>query len=147
MVCIVCLATLAAVGFSAGVAAAEWLDNKLADRAENGQVVRETESVVTWRGDFKATRDDGSEKSVGVTLYIYKDSGRAKLHIEDHSLTQSEAERLEDEIMELLDAEIEDRRYPEHGPLPEGAEHVHEDEASEEAQTTEQRRPLPRPGH
>ncbi len=128
MVCIVCLAVLAAVGFSVGVELDEWLDKKLGRLAESGGLVHESESVGTWRGELRAILDDGAEKSVPVTIRIYKDTGRVMVQIDDHSLTQSEAERLEDSVTEAMDATVVERRYPPTGPdgLP-IADHDHDE--------------------
>jgi hypothetical protein len=134
MACIACLAVLAAVGISTGIAVNEWLDKKLASLAESGTLVHESESVATWRGDLHATLDDGSATSVSTTIRVYKDSGRVAMQIDDHSLTQSEAERLEDEAMSALDATIVERRYPPTGPdgLP-VCNHSHEEPLADEA--------------
>lgn len=126
MVCIVCLATLAAIGFTTAVAIDQWLDERLGPIAENGTLLKETESVATWRGEFRVILDDGAEKLVAATLHIFKDSGRVRITLDDHSLTEQEAARLEDEILEALDAELIERRYPSDGPFPEGLEHEHE---------------------
>jgi hypothetical protein len=134
MACIFCLAVLAAVGVSAGIGLNEWLEKKLAKVADSGALVHETESVATWRGELHATLDDGSEKSVSATIRIYKDSGRVTVQIDDHSLTQEEAERLEDEVAAALDAEIVERRYPRIGPdgLP-VFDHSHDEPEIDEA--------------
>lgn len=136
MVCIVCLAVLAAVGFSVGVELDEWLDMKLGRLAESGGLVHESESVGTWRGELRAVLDDGTEKTVPVTIRIYKDTGRVMVQIDDHSLTQAEAERLEDEVAVALDASISERRYPPTGPdgLP-IVDHDHDHEHDEESET------------
>lgn len=128
MVCIVCLAVLAAVGFSVGVELDEWLDKKLGRLAESGSLVHESETVGTWRGELRAILDDGTEKSVPVTIRVYKDTGRVMVQIDDHSLTQAEAERLEDSVTEAMDATVVERRYPPTGPdgLP-IADHDHEE--------------------
>jgi len=135
VVCIVCLAVMAAIGFSVGVELDEWLEMKLGRVAESGTLVHESESVGTWKGEVRAVLDDGTEKTVRVTIRIYKDTGRVMVQIDDHSLTQQEAERLEDTITEALDADIVERRYPPTGPdgLP-IADHDHE---SEDAETEE----------
>lgn len=160
MVCIVCLAVLAAVGFSVGVELEEWLDKKLGRLAESGSLVHESETVGTWRGELRAILDDGTEKSVPVTIRIYKDTGRVMVQIDDHSLTQAEAERLEDSVTEAMDATVVERRYPPTGPdgLP-IADHEHEelepepesaseiadaDPESEDEEATPVERPLPR---
>jgi len=137
VVCIVCLAVLAAIGFSVGVELDEWLEKKLDRLAESGGLVHESESVGTWKGEVHAVLDDGAEKTVRVTIRIYKDTGRVMVQIDDHSLTQAEAERLEDSITEALDANIVERRYPPTGPdgLP-IADHDHETEA-EDAESEE----------
>jgi len=138
VVCIVCLAVLAAIGFSVGVELDEWLAMKLDRVAESGSLVHESESVGTWKGEVRAVLDDGTEKTVRVTIRIYKDTGRVMVQIDDHSLTQQEAERLEDTITEALDADIVERRYPPTGPdgLP-IADHDHESEDAEDAETEE----------
>ena len=141
MVCIVCLAVLAAIGFSVGVELDEWLKSKLGRLAESGALVHESESVGTWKGEVRAVLDDGTETTVRVTIRIYKDTGRVMVQIDDHSLTQSEAERLEDSVTEALDANIVERRYPPTGPdgLPiadhdHDHEHEHEVEVDEDAE-------------
>jgi hypothetical protein len=125
--CIVCLAVIAAVGLSTGIAIDEWLEKKLSDLADSGAVVHETGSVATWRGELHATLDDGSAASVRTTIRIYKDSARVSVQIDDHTLTQSEAERLEDDVAAALDAAIVERRFPPAGPdgLP-VSDHPHE---------------------
>ena len=102
MACIVCLAAIAAVMFTAGVSVEEWMNSRLKKVAASGETTRETDSILTWRGEFPLVMDDGSTKLVRATIHLFKDSGRVKIHIEDHSLTQEEAERLEDEIAEAL---------------------------------------------
>jgi hypothetical protein len=125
--CIFCLAVIAAVGLSTGIALDEWLERKLSNLADSGSVVHETGSVATWRGKLHATLDDGSEASVRATIRIYKDSARVSVQVDDHTLTQSEAERLEDDVAAALDATIVERRYPPTGPdgLP-VSDHPHE---------------------
>jgi len=139
VVCIVCLAVLAAIGFSVGVELDEWLDTKLGRLAESGGLVHESESVGTWKGEVRAVLDDGTEKTVRVTIRIYKDTGRVMVQIDDHSLSQTEAERLEDSITEALDANIVERRYPPTGPdgLP-IADHDHEAEDADDAEEAEE---------
>jgi len=131
MPCIMCIAVLAALSFGVGVGVEEWMSNKLARVAETGGVTHETESVVTWRGEFRATLDDGTTKLVRATIRLYKDSERVSVQIDDHSLSQEEAERLEDEICEALGATISERRWPPGGPEALEADHEH-DEAEQD---------------
>lgn len=140
MVCIVCLATLAAIGFTTAVAIDQWLEERLGPIAENGTLLKETESVATWRGEFRVVLDDGTEKLVRATLHIFKDSGRVRITVDDHSLSEAEAARLEDGILEALGAELIERRYPSDGPSADGLEHEHADgepESEEEAEPAE----------
>lgn len=129
MACIVCLAAIAAIGFAAGASLDEWMKRRLDKLAAKGDTTRETDSVITWRGEFPLVLDDGTEKLVSATIHVFKDSGRVKIHINDHSLTKDEAERLEDEIADALEAEIIDRRYPDEGSrdgaLTADGEHTH----------------------
>ena len=128
MPCIMCIAVLAAVSFGVGVGVEEWMAKKLARIAESGGVTHETESVATWRGEFRATLDDGTSKLVRATIRLYKDSERVSVQIDDHSLSQEEAERLEDEICEALGAKISERRWPPGGPEAlEAEDHEHEE--------------------
>ncbi len=130
MPCIVCLATLAAIGFGVGMAVDEVLTKPLERVAQNGRLVRETDSVATWRGEFRVVLDDGTTKLVAATIHLFKDSNRVKIHIEDHSLSTEEAERLEDDIVDALDGTVVERRYPPSDPESEA--HSHEEEGLED---------------
>lgn len=154
MACIVCLATVAAIAFGVGVSVDEWLDKKLARLAEAGSVIHDTESVATWQGEFKVCLDDGTEKIVPVTIRLFKDVGRVRVQIDDHSLTEEEAARLEDEILEALDADLVERRYPSDGAQGEKVEphdHAHDEDVeqeeapAEELEVPEPPAPNPRP--
>lgn len=133
MVCIVCLAIMAAAGFSVGVAIGETIERKLAKLMESGQLVHESDSVGTWEGVLRAHLSDGSQRKVRVTIRIFKDSGRVMISVHDHSLTQRDAERLEDEIAEALGAKILERRFPptDSDGVP-VCDHDHDEESAEE---------------
>lgn len=126
MACIMCLAVIAAVVFSAGVGIEEWLASKLSALAKSGDLTHVTESVATWRGDFSATLDDGTIKTVKATIRLYKDAQRVSIQLDDHSLTEAEAQRLEDEICAALEATVVERRYP-LGEPEHDADHEHEE--------------------
>lgn len=147
MVCIVCLATIAAIGFGAGVIAEEVLSKRLENLAKSGGITRETESVASWSGEFEAKLDDGGTKLVPVAIQYFKDSGRVRIQLDDHSLSQAEAEHLEDEILEALGAEPVERRYPSDGAGGLESEHEHPDEVAEpvaeEAEEAEEGRQAP----
>ncbi|TLM76298.1 MAG: hypothetical protein FDZ70_06715 [Actinobacteria bacterium] len=124
MACIVCIAILIAVGVATGMTVEDRLDRKLADLAESGERVHETDSVAVWDGKLRAILDDGTVKVVDVTVRMYKGTDRVAIQINDHGLTQREAERLEDDVAAALGAAIAERRFPPVGPdgLPLAAE-------------------------
>jgi hypothetical protein len=109
VVCIFCIAVLAIVAGALTAASLDQIEEQLADKAD-GEVrrVSDTESVAR----FELTVDvSGKKAPVAVTLY--KEHGRVRIQILTHELTAEEAERLEDELAEAIDADIVDRSSPE----------------------------------
>jgi hypothetical protein len=147
MVCVFCIAAFMLIAGAVTAAAVDKMEESLGERAE-GPVrrVAESDSVTKWELDVKV-----GKKAVPVAITVYKEQGRVRIQILTHDLSREEAEKLEDELAELLEAKIvsrasghdeskvkESKKTPE--PAPEPAEETPKDERAA-APTSERPRP------
>lgn len=138
MVCIFCIAVLAIIAGALTAASVDEIEEQLADKAAGEvQRVSDTESVAR----FELTVEVG-RKAAPVTVTLYKEHSRVRIQILTHELTPEEAEKLEDELAEAIDAKIVDRSSPDgeaheepaHQPADPDAERVPADAAEPERQ-------------
>jgi hypothetical protein len=121
--CIFCVAVLLIIGAltSEGV---DQIEAKLRSKAEDGEVRRTVESESVVKFDLTVSVDS---EPVPVAVTVFKDPRRVRIQVLTHELSPEEVEQLEDELAEVLDAEIVDRSDPAHEA---GADHAAEHAAS-----------------
>ena len=105
MPCIFCIAVGFAVAGAAGAATVDRLIERLKGKAEGPvRKVTESESVAKVELDVKA-----AGKQVPVAVTVFKDSGRVRIQLLNHELSRPEAEKLQNELADVLDLRIVER--------------------------------------
>jgi hypothetical protein len=109
MPCMFCVAVGFALAGAVGAAAVDLLTRRLESRASGPErKVAESESVAKVELDVEA-----AGKQVPVAVTLFKDSGRVRIQLLNHELGRPEAEKLQNEIADLLDIRIVERSDPE----------------------------------
>lgn len=118
MPCVFCIAVGFALAGAVGSAAVDLLTQRLKPRAKgevrtvaNSESVAKVELVVEAAG-----------KDVPVAVTVFKDSGRVRIQLLSHDLDQPEAEKLQNELADLLDLRVVERSRPEDEALVREAE-------------------------
>ena len=105
MPCIFCIAVGFAVAGAVGAATVDGLIERLKGRAKGPvRKVTESESVAKVELDVEA---EGKQVPVAVT--VFKESGRVRIQLLNHALGRPEAEKLQNQIADLLDVRIVER--------------------------------------
>ena len=105
MPCVFCIAVGFALAGAAGAATVDALIERLSSRAKGPvRKVSESESVAKVELDVEA-----AGKQVPVAVTVFKDSGRVRIQMLNHELGRPEAEKLQNEIADLLDLRIVER--------------------------------------
>ena len=105
MPCVFCIAVGFALAGAAGAATVDALVARLSSKAKGPvRKVSESESVAKVELDV-----DEAGKEVPVAVTVFKDSGRVRIQLLTHELARPDAEKLQNEIADLLDLRIVER--------------------------------------
>lgn len=105
MPCIFCIAVGFAVAGAVGASTVDGLVERLKGRAKGPvRKVTESESVAKVELDVEA---EGKQVPVAVT--VFKDSDRVRIQLLNHALGRPEAEKLQNQLADLLDVRIVER--------------------------------------
>lgn len=105
MPCVFCIAVGFALAGAAGAATVDALIARLSSKAKGPvRKVTESESVAKVELDVEA-----AGKQVPVAVTVFKDSGRVRIQLLNHELARPDAEKLQNEIADLLDLRIVER--------------------------------------
>ena len=141
MPCVFCIAMFITGATAITTAAVESIMKKLAKASETPvRKVADTSSVAKFELEMKAGR-----KETPVMVTIFKESKRVRIQILSHDLNRIEAEKIENQIADLLDLKILDRSHLDKGAkVRESFEHAPDARSTGELPGRE--RPPPVPG-
>lgn len=143
MPCIFCIAVFMLLAGAVTAAALEKIEAQLAAKAKGGAVQRTVDSGSVARFELTVVH---AGKDVPVVVTVYKDHRRVRIQILTHDLTPAEAEAVEDELAEALEADVVDRSDPESEAAGHAAhEHQPEPDADEAEPAADRSPERPRP--
>lgn len=109
MPCIFCIAAFVLIAGAVSASAIDKMEGDLEKMAAGPlKKLADTESVTKWEFEVAVGR-----KKVPVAVTVYKDHARVRIQILSHDLQPEEARKLQDEIAEVLGAEVVSRSDPE----------------------------------
>jgi hypothetical protein len=126
MPCIFCIAVFAALAGQVTAAVVDQLNERLQRKAK-GPVRRtsDTESVTKMELVVEA-----AGKDVPVAVTVFKPAKRVRIQVLDHSLSREEAEKLQNQLADVMDLRVVERSDPESEAKVREA-HDHADRAAE----------------
>ena len=109
MPCIFCIAVFMALGSQAIGAAVDQISARLKDKA-TGPVRTTTDTDSVAKLEF---RMEAAGTQVPVALTVFKQSQRVRIQLMSHDLSREDAEKLQNNLADLLELKIVERSDPE----------------------------------
>jgi hypothetical protein len=107
MPCIFCIAVFMSAAATVTASGIELIQMRLKKKAATPvKKVADTESVAKFELGMKA-----AGKTVPVAITVFKEHKRVRIQVMSHEIPRAEAEKLENQIADLLDLKIIDRSH------------------------------------